>query len=171
MNLRHAVVLSVSGGVLAAVLAGAATFRGQSRASAPVERPGEVGPSGEELAAEIARLRERLRPTATPQQTRNLFRFSESSRAPVSAPSSLPQTAATAPDAPAPPPPLTLIGIAEDGDVDRPVRTAILTALGQLYLAGEGASVATRYRVSAISADAVELVDVSDGSRLRLALK
>jgi hypothetical protein len=135
-----------------------------------VERPGKVEPSGEELAAEIARLRERLRPTAAPQQTRNLFRFSESSRAPVPAPVSLPQTAATVPDAP-PPPPLTLIGIAEDGEANGPVRTAILTALGQLYFAAEGASVATRYRVATISADAVELVDVSDGTRLQLALK
>jgi hypothetical protein len=74
------------------------------------------------------------------------------------------------PDAP-PPPPLTLIGIAEDGEANGPVRTAILTALGQLYFAAEGASVATRYRVATISADAVELVDVSDGTRLQLALK
>ena len=60
-----------------------------------------------------------------------------------------------------------LIGIAEDADA----RTAILSSPSQLIMVKDGDIVASKYRVTAISADAIELADISDGRVLRLALK
>jgi hypothetical protein len=76
MNFKRAATYGVSGGVLAAMLAGAATSGRRPPIVVPIEKPSAADVSGAELAAEIARLRERLRPSATPQQTRNLFEFS-----------------------------------------------------------------------------------------------
>jgi len=76
-------------------------------------------------------------------------------------------------DAPAPPPPAAveppfkLIGIAEDGGA----RTAILSSPAQLLMVRDGDLVASTYRVTGISADAVELTATADGAILRLALK
>ena len=66
---------------------------------------------------------------------------------------------------------MKLSGIAEDATADGVVRTAIISAAGQLFLAKEGENVTPRFRVSKISADVVELSDLIDGSALRLALK
>jgi hypothetical protein len=67
---------------------------------------------------------------------------------------------------------LRLSGLAEDRDADGlVVRTAIISAEGQLFLAKEGESVTSRYRIAKISSDAVELVDLLDDSILRLILK
>ena len=46
----------------------------------------------------------------------------------------------------------------------RPVRTAIISGEGQLYMVKEGEAVTPRYRVAKISADVVELVDLFDNS-------
>jgi hypothetical protein len=64
-----------------------------------------------------------------------------------------------------------LIGVAEDPGVDGPTRTAILSASGTLYLAKEGEPVTSRYRVARIAGEAVELVDLVDGTPLRIALR
>jgi hypothetical protein len=66
---------------------------------------------------------------------------------------------------------MKLIGLAEEQGPDGPMRTAILTAFGELLLVKEGETVARRYRVAKISGEAVELVDVSDDTALRLTLK
>ncbi len=78
-----------------------------------------------------------------------------------------------APAAPvaAPPPALKLAGIAEDAGPGGPIRTAIISGLGQLFLVKEGERVAGRYRVTKIAADLVELADTGDGTVLRLPLK
>ena len=53
-----------------------------------------------------------------------------------------------------------------------PVRTAIISALsGELFLVKEGETIAARYRVGAVSADAVELNDLLTGAVRRLALR
>ena len=57
--------------------------------------------------------------------------------------------------------------MAEDGDVF----TAIMSTPSGVQLVKEGESVLSRYRVSRVSADVVELVDLLDGSTHRLALK
>ena len=64
---------------------------------------------------------------------------------------------------------LTLAGIAEDPSPDGSgsVRTAIITGNGQLFLAKDGDTVAdsgVEYRVTNISADSAELIDLRDGS-------
>src|SRR5262245_14627227 len=75
MNLKRTATIGVVGGALAAWLASAAT------SNRPVPRPvviptPPIDLRGAELADEIARLRERLRPTTTPSQpARNLFTF------------------------------------------------------------------------------------------------
>jgi hypothetical protein len=83
-----------------------------------------------------------------------------------------PQPALTeAPAATPAPPPFKLAGIAEDPGANGPVRTAILSGGGQVYLVKEGENVTSRYRVTRIAADVVELTDVTDGTTRRLALK
>ena len=66
---------------------------------------------------------------------------------------------------------LKLSGIAEDAAPDGPVRTAIISAFGQLFLVKEGENVTERYRVARISSDVVELIDLADGTTFRLALR
>src|SRR5439155_4678388 len=126
---------------------------------------------GEALAAEIARLHERLRPDTTPRQpARNLFVFGAArTRHEPAAPKPALSEAVALPIAA--PPPFKLIGIAEDAGADGPVRTAIVSAPGQVFLVKEGQNVTLRYRVAKISADVIELTDLGDGSVLRLALR
>jgi hypothetical protein len=175
MNLKRAATFGLLGGVLAAMLAGAATSGRRPPIVLPIEKPTTADVSGAELAAEIARLRERLRPTATPQQMRNLFEFSRprasraAPRATEAAEGPTPASAAVA--SPSPLTAMKLIGLAEEQGPDGPMRTAILTAFGELLLVKEGETVARRYRVAKISGEAVELVDVSDDTALRLTLK
>jgi hypothetical protein len=54
---------------------------------------------------------------------------------------------------------------------DQPQRTAILNTDAGVVLAREGDEVAGQFRVAKIATDAVELVKISDGSLLRLALR
>jgi len=66
---------------------------------------------------------------------------------------------------------LKLAGIAEDEGPEGAVRTAIISAPGQLLLVKEGETIVQRYRVTKISSDVVELVDLGDNSIRRLALR
>ena len=124
-----------------------------------------------ELAAEIKRLHERLRPDATPRQPgRNLFAFTAGRPRPQpSAPK--PALSEASVVAAAAPPPFKLIGIAEDAGPEGAVRTAIVSAPGQVFVVKQGQNVTLRYRVAKISADVVELTDLGDGSTLRLGMK
>ncbi|MBI4487382.1 MAG: hypothetical protein HY655_15365 [Acidobacteria bacterium] len=174
MNLKRTATIGVAGGALAAWLAAAGT----SGVHVSVPRPAAPAPieqRGAELASEIARLHERLRPTAAPrQQGRNLFQFRSSHprSAPVT-PGTPAVTDAPTPAASLPPPqpPLKLSGVAEDRGPDGPIRTAIISGQGQLFLVKEGEMVTPRYRVAKISADVVELVDVDTNATLRLAMR
>jgi hypothetical protein len=69
------------------------------------------------------------------------------------------------------PPVMKLSGIAEDVTASGVVRTAIISAFGQLFLVKEGELVTARYRVAKISSEVVELSDLMDGTALRFALK
>ena len=52
------------------------------------------------------------------------------------------------------------------------MRTAIISALdGELFLVKEGETLAARYRVGPVAADAVELNDLLTGTVRRLALR
>ena len=173
MNLKRTATIGVVGGALAAWLASAAT------SSRPIPRPIVINTPpidlrGAELADEIARLRERLRPTTTPNQPgRNLFTF-RAARPRPAAITAEPAHAAAITEAPvARPalPPLKLSGIAEDPGPDGPIRTAIIAGDGQLFMVKEGDAVTLRYRVVKISTEVVELTDLTDNSVRRLALR
>jgi hypothetical protein len=170
--LNRAVTIGVAGAALAAWLAAAATSGSRDTVRPLVRQSPIVDRRGAALASEIARLHERLKPTATPREPgRNLFSFGSRKARPAA----LADRGRPAPSEPAIvrqiPPPLRLSGIAEDGMPPDVVRTAILSGFGQLFLVKEGENVTERYRVVRISPEAVELTDVADGSTLRLALK
>ena len=172
MNLKRTATIGVVGGALAAWLASAAT------SSRPIPRPiaiptPPIDLRGAELADEIARLRERLRPTTTPNQPgRNLFTFRAARPRPAAAAAEPAHPAITeAPAARPALPPLKLAGIAEDPGADGPIRTAIISGDGQLFMVKEGDAVTLRYRVAKISTDVVELTDLTDNSVRRLALR
>jgi uncharacterized small protein (DUF1192 family) len=171
MNLKRAATIVVVGGALLAWLAGAATSN-RAIEPAPLLSVPAIDMRGAALEKEIARLHERLRPSATPNQTgRNLFSF-RSARVRETPAVVAPHPALVeAPPLPPPLPALKLAGIAEDAGADGPARTAIITAAGQLFTAKEGENVTARYRVVKISADVVELLDLTDNSVRRLALR
>jgi hypothetical protein len=172
MNVKRTATIVVAGGAFGAWLYAAATSGNRDRVESIVMKPPSIDSRGAALAGEIARLHERLRPTATPRQPgRDLFSF-VSAAPPRPAPVQLPTAAPVdAPIARPAPPALKLSGIAEDATPAGLVRTAILSGFGQLFLAKEGDSVAERYRVVHISSDVVELTDVAEGGTLRLALR
>jgi hypothetical protein len=172
MDLKRTATIVVVGGALAAWLAAAATSGQRDLAPRPAERRATIDARGETLAAEVARLQERLRPTVEPREPgRNLFQFTvlRPRAAPPVPKAALSEAAPVAPVAP--PPPFKLIGVAEDPGPTGPVRTAIISGSGQLFLVKEGQNVTLRYRVIKISADVVELQDLGDKTALRLALK
>jgi hypothetical protein len=174
MNLKRTATIVVVGAALAAWLAAAATSGGRDTIDpVPVKSP-PIDARGEMLANEISRLHEHLRPAAVPRQPgRNLFSFAARQPRPVPAPPPVSTPALTEAPAAARPaaPTMKLSGIAENVTADGVERTAIISAAGQLFLAKEGENVTPRFRVSKISADVVELSDLTDGSVLRLALK
>jgi hypothetical protein len=173
MNPKRTATIVVVGGALLAWLAGAATSN-RAIEPAPVISVPAIDYSGVALEKEIARLHERLRPTATPtQSSRNLFSFRSAPVRAVPPPSgpTAPALVEAPPPLPPPLPPLKLVGIAEDPGADGPARTAILVGDGQLFTVKEGENVTARYRVERISADVVELLDLNDNSLRRLALR
>ena len=171
MNFKRTATSLVVGAVLIAWLAGAATSK---RAIPPPIIPPlqTIDARGVQLTKEIARLRDRLRPTTPPAEPRrNLFTFRATT--PLAAHDARSTPSATI-EAPAPrisEPALKLAGIAEDDGADGPDRTAIISGEGQLFMVKEGDPVAGRYRVARISSDAVELADVNAGVVRRLVMK
>ena len=172
MNLKRTATIVLVCAVLAAWLAGAAT---SNRALPPpiLTQPQPIEMQGAELASEIARLHERLRPNTAPHQPgRNLFTFKSAHTRPMAAPIVVESRPALVEAPPALPAlPLKLSGIAEDAGADATERTAIISGTGQLFMVKEGDNVTPRYRVTRISADAVELADLTDGTTRRLALR
>jgi hypothetical protein len=180
MALKRTTIVVAGGAAFAAWLSAAIT---PGRPIAPVAAiaPAPVDASGAALAGEIARLRERLRPEPAPSQpARNPFTFqsTRSAAAPIVPAPAAKDTgvAAAAVDVDVPRLRLTLAGIAEDPAPDggAPVRTAIVSGNGQVFLAKEGDTVTDRgveYRIGRISADSAELVDLRDSTVRRLTLK
>jgi hypothetical protein len=173
MQVKRTAAIVVGGGALAAWLAGAATSN-RALPDPIVRRAPAIDARGENLAHEIERLHERLRPSESPRTPgRNLFTFrvaAPRTAAPLPPPSSAPAIV----ESPTPlrvEPPLKLSGIAEDPGPDGPVRIAFISGDGQLYLAKVGDQVTPRYRVERISTDVVELVDLKDNSIRRLAMR
>jgi len=120
------------------------------------------------------RLRERLVARSVPgTPLRNPFAFREV--APRSVVSTAPraQTPLVVPTAAEPPEPLLrLVGMAEDASGQGVVRTAVLvTAADELIMVTLGEAVLQRYKVTGISAAAVELADLASGRTRRLVLE
>src|SRR6185295_16786616 len=152
MNLKRTATIVVGGAAIGAWLAGAATSNHGIPPASFMPKP-PIDLRGEELANEIARLQERLRPTSQPRQPgRNLFAFR--ARAAQARPAAVVEPPVMAPALPAASalPSFKLAGIAEDETADGPVRTAITSGEGQLFLVKQGDEVTPRYRVAKISA-------------------
>ena len=140
--------------------------------SVPVGRAPQASASTIDIQQEAARLQVRVHPEPHYTETsRNPFRFG-ARPAPEARPSgtSGPPPAPVVPLAP-PPPRLSLDGIATDMVDGQEQRTAILNTDSGVVLAKEGEQVAGQFRVVKVATDAVELMNVSDGSVLRLALR
>jgi hypothetical protein len=126
----------------------------------------------DELSAQESKLRQHLEVLPLKPTARNPFRFADKPLAPAPRVSGRAAGDAPPPAAPTPlrEPSLRLSGIAEQRSGQKTVRTAVLSGDGQLYLVGEGETVAGRYRVMTIDSDAVTLQDDA-GGELRLALR
>ena len=171
MNVKRVLTLGIVGGAVVVWFAAASTSPNRAPQSIEIAKPTAVDVSGAELAKEIARLHERLRPTAQPIESRDLFRYAP--RASRAVPT-VPRPAIVeerAPVEPTTPSPLTLVGIAEDQTADGTVRTAIVSGFGQLFMVKEAEAVTDRFRVQRISADTVQLEDQNDHTTLNLVLK
>jgi hypothetical protein len=119
------------------------------------------------VQSQAARLRQRLAVAPAPRAPiRNPFTFA--AREPVAV-SARPQALAmpVAADPPLPELELVLLGVAEEGSA----RTAMIGSGDELLMATEGQTLAGRYRVAKVSADAIELVDLVTGATRRLFLK
>jgi hypothetical protein len=182
----RAVVYVAGAGLVATWLAAAADRRPDANGGAPAGQRDSAGLAraehlAQEIQAQATRLRAHL--AAAPQPTpsgRNPFTFEsretrirrgERVRA-ASVQQSLESAFATsAPE----PPPLTLSGVAEEsspaGNSALPVRIAVLSGYGDVFLARTGDTIASRYQVIAVGADAVELKDLLAGQTIRLGLR
>ena len=174
MSLKRIAALVLAGGALALWLASASTAGRPPAVDVVPRGPSPVEIRGAQLAVEIARLRDRLHPTTPPQApARNLFQFSRSTArgAAAAAIAVEPEPAALPAPAIATPPPLKLVGIAEDEGPGGAVRTAIISAFGELFLSKLGDRVTDRYQVAKISGEAAELIDLANDSTITIVLK
>jgi len=172
MNVKRTATLVLVGVPAAAWLYAAATSGVRREIPVAAERSTAVDATSAALATEIARLHERLRPDAAPAQPgRNLFAFTGPRPKLAEAPTSRPALSEAVALPVAAPPPFKLIGLAENAGPEGPVRTAIISAPGQLFLVRQGDTIAQHYRIDKISADVVEIADLGGGAPVRLALK
>jgi len=174
MHVKRTATIVLGGGAVAAWLAGAATSN-RALPDPIVTTPKAIDARGSDLANEIARLRERLRPSTTPRApARNLFTFRAAAAPTAAIPprAALTETPGAQPAA-TPQSALKLSGISEDPGIDNgaPVRMAFISGEGQLFIVKEGEQVTQRYRVAKITPESVELLDLLDNTTRRLVWK
>jgi hypothetical protein len=171
MNIRRIALYGVSGVAIASWLAAASTSGVRSPIlPEPPARTSGLDRSAADLRTEIARLHDRLAPTAVPSRSRDLFRYS--SRPPRHASVAREVAAASPVDVAAAPAPIfTLIGIAEDAVADGVVRTAIVSGPSDVYLVKPGDTLAGHFRVEQVAADAVQLIDTTTSAPTTLVLR
>jgi hypothetical protein len=171
MNASRA-ALMVIGVNLVAVWAAAAAG-GRVAVTEPVAPPQAaadeaVGEARATLLAAAERLEAHARREGVrPAMLRDPFRFGAEARPAgrraIGVAEPAPPAAAEAPDA-APPaepePDIALQGMAESGEGEALVRTAILRAGSELVLASLGAKVGDRFEVTGLTADSVEMEDL-----------
>jgi hypothetical protein len=174
MNVKRTAMIGVAAVAVAVWISAATTSNVRTVVPVVPAKASVVDKSGAELAVEVKRLHERLRPSDTPVHSRDLFRYAGkgSASAAAAAVTAAPPAPAVQEQAFAPlVAPLKLEGLAEDQGDQGPVRTAIISGFGDIFLVKLGDSVTSRYRVAKISPDAVELTDLSNNTPLRLALR
>ena len=141
----------------------------------PAARATQTSAATIDIQQEAAKLQVRAHQEPRYSETsRNPFRFGArpAAEARSSGTSGPPRVAPPPPVAPAPlPPRVALDGIATDVVDGQEQRTAILHTDSGVVLVKEGEQVAGQFRVVKIATDAVELVNVSDGSTLRIVLR
>jgi hypothetical protein len=121
-----------------------------------------------DIEEQAARLQVRVRrELAFSRPQRNPFRFEDARPPEPAAVLGVPAAPVEAPPLPTAPL-VTLAGIAEDGQGDGVERTAVISSSSGVHLVRAGDELLGLYRVGAIEGDAVELVNVSDGSTVRL---
>ncbi len=173
----------VGSGLLAALSLVPSTFlTSPSQSAAP--RPNQAAATDDEptralvdVERQTARLQKYLEDAPAPRQPgRNPFRYG-ARPAPVDGPgagSRLPRSAAMPRDLTPPtddaagrlpaPPQFRLIGMAEQVEGEGVVRTAVISGVGNVHLVRVGDRIGERYSVTAIGADAVELLDDCDAA-------
>jgi hypothetical protein len=173
MNIKRIAALGAVGGAVAVWMAAAASSGVHSTPPQVVSRPAPIDLQGAELAREITRLHERLRPGVAPIENRDLFRYAEAppSRARAARLQVPGEAIRQAEPVALPAPTLKLIGIAEDQAGSGAVRTAIISDGAAVLLVKVGEPVGARYRVANILPEAVELSDSTGANPLRLELK
>src|SRR5262245_43480728 len=75
MNVKRTAIIGAAGGAIAVWIAAAATSNTRTLAPIVPTSPTVVDRSGADLAVEVARLHERLRPSDTPAYARDLFHY------------------------------------------------------------------------------------------------
>ena len=171
MTVKRAAAWIGGSTLLAAWLAAAASpsLAPPPRADAAKYQIAEPDRAAIALAAEADRLHARLGVVPVPRPvTRNPFLFA--SRIPPVVPiAAVPEALASAAASTAVP--ITLLGVAEDGNATKVMRTAILSLRGELLLVKEGESIGNgRYRLTQIGADAIDVEDTTDSHTIRIAL-
>jgi hypothetical protein len=178
MTSRNIAVYGTCGAILVACLA-AANMPSQD-ADVATPRPARLprlppDAIAADVQSQAARLHARMAEAPTPAAAiRNPFAFGVRAPRAVPPPANMVQAAVAADAAPAvaPAPSLLLMGIAEDTTASGPHRTAIIGGDGDaIYMVVEGDSVAGRYKVTKIGADAVELEDQTTKAYRRIALR
>jgi hypothetical protein len=143
-------------------------------------RPAVAGPEAlaGEVNAQAARLQARMAQAPVPDSNpRNPFAFGLEPRARAVGTHDGMVRAAAVPDAAVVPytpplPALTLMGIAEETSPAGPKRTAVIGGDGDtIYMVVEGQPVGTRYKVTKIGADAIELEDLLTKGYRRIAMR
>ena len=178
MTIRRAALYLGGASLLAAWFASAASMsvqRGDGRAPAPPADAGAPVPDVPivDVEAQLERLQRMSSEPQAPRPRRNPFAFQITEPAPRAA-AARRLHAATLPPSPAVPaePGLTLIGLAGERRGAETIRTAMLeTDRGELVMAVAGDTILGRYRLVAVGADAIELVDETTGTTKRMVLK
>jgi hypothetical protein len=175
MTVKRAAFYSGGTLLLIAWLASAASLSRETSDEQPPSRPVETSGTASlaaEVQAQTLKLKNRLATAPVPQKpARNPFVFAArpvvaERLARVPQPDAVPVVPVLAEPA------IELIGVAENKTAAGVARTAIISALsGELFLVKEGDTVASRYRVAGVGADAVELIDLASGAARRLALR
>ena len=172
---RSAAIYGFGGLLLVACLAAANMPQENEPAPARTRAPRAAGPDALaiEVSSQAARLRGLMAQAPMPEANpRNPFSFA-AARAPRVAPGLAHAAVADDPaPLPSPLPALMLMGVAEEATATGPRRTAVIGGDGDtIYMVGEGDAVGSRYRVTKIGADAIELEDVITKAYRRLALR